>query len=220
MDETEVTNAQFQAFLIENSQWQRGQIDLRFAKADYVKHWNRNNYPSGKGNHPVVNVSWYAAMAYSEWAGKRLPTKAKWERAARGGLSGKKYPHGNTITERDANYGNNVKGTTLVRSYSANGYGLYDMAGNVWEWCLDAYYKTSYSMLPWYSAARNPFSHVNGVQWLLDTPIVVNSSRVIRGGDWNNPARNVWCAHRHYVTPEYPVDSIGFRCLTPVTSED
>ena len=139
IDKSEVTNAQYRAFVLANRQWQKGRIRAGYHDGNYLKHWNGNNYPSGKANHPVVYVSWYAARAYATWAGKRLPTEAEWEKAARGGLVGQKYPSGNMIDANSANYGNGVGGTTPVGRYAENGYGLFDMAGNVWEWCSNAY---------------------------------------------------------------------------------
>ena len=139
IDKSEVTNAQYQAFVLANPQWQKGHIAAQYHDGNYLKHWNGNNYPSGKANHPVVYVSWYAARAYATWAGKRLPTEAEWEKAARGKLVGQKYPNGNSIDANSANYGNGVGGPTAVGRYRVNGYGLYDMAGNVWEWCSNAY---------------------------------------------------------------------------------
>ncbi len=217
MDATEVTNAQYKAFLLENSCWQKGRIDSRFATAHYLKHWSGNNYPSGKGNHPVRYVSWYAAMAYAAWAGKRLPTEAEWERAARGSLVGKKYPNGNTITVRDANYmgakyGENVEDTTAVGRYPANGYGLYDMAGNVYEWCLDEYKRRFYFTLPWKDVARNPLSGANSVKWILDNFTKIKSPRVLRGGSWRFSVVSVRVANRYVKLPTFTRNT-GFRCV-------
>ena len=213
MDKYEVTNAQFKKFVDTNRQWQKAHIEGRFHDGDYLRDWNGNNYPSGEGNHPVIWVSWYGAMAYAKWAGKRLPTEAEWERAARGGLVGKTYPHGNMITRQDANYGQNVGDTTAVGSYAANGYGLYDMAGNVWEWCLDAYNGDFYSVSP----RNNPLSGANSVAWLVNNFTNVKSSRVLRGGSWFNTEQNVRVANRNYDTPASTYNYFGFRCARTVS---
>ena len=148
MDKYEVTNAQYKQFADANPQWGKDRIDSNFHNGDYLDHWNGNDYPQGKANHPVVFVSWYAAMAYAGWVEKRLPTEAEWEHAARGSLVGKKYPWGDGIDTDKANYGWSVGDTTSVGKYPANKYGLYDMAGNVWEWCLDEYNPDFYSTSP------------------------------------------------------------------------
>ena len=225
MDEIEVTNAQFKEFVLENPRWQQGRIDSSFTDTNYLRRWSGNNYPIGKDNHPVQSVSWYAAMAYAEWAGKRLPTEAEWEKAARGGLVGKQYPHGNTITKRDANSGANVKDinreTTAVGRYPANAYGLYDMAGNVFEWCLDEYDKDFYFTFPRNGAARNPLSGANSVAWLVNNFTNVNrkSLRVFRGGSYySSSASSLGVARR---SGGYPRTSSyvgsGFRCVRSVT---
>ena len=219
MDETEVTNKQFQEFLLKNPQWQKGRVNAKFVPNTYLHLWNGNNYPNGKGNHPLRYSGWYAAMAYSEWAGKRLPTEAEWEYAARGGLKGKKYPNGNTITARDANFGLNIRDTTPVGKYPANGYGLYDIAGNLHEWCLDEYDREFYFTFPRNGVARNPLSGANSVEWILNNYTNVNFHPVLRGGAWHTEAQRVRVASRQGSSPviHNGSEADGFRCVKDVT---
>ena len=125
MDSREVTNGQYGVFVEQTGH----------RKPSY---WSNTGFNSSvnQANQPVVGLDWNDAVAYAKWAGKRLPTEAEWEYAARGGLAGKRYPWGDegATVERE-NYGNNVGKPAVVGSYPANGYGLYDMAGNVREWC-------------------------------------------------------------------------------------
>ena len=190
MDVYEVTNAQFKAFVDANPQWRKDQIPTNYHDGDYLKPWSGNSYPPGKGNHPVTHVSWYAAMAYARWAGKRLPTEAEREKAARGGLQGQNYPWGYELDASQANYGENLGGTTAVGSYGANGYGLYDMAGNVWEWCVDAHPSVFFT------------KHIDIV-----------TSRVLRGGGWSDSALHLRVAACYRDAPTFTFNDIGFRCV-------
>jgi len=184
IDKFEVTNAQFAKFLKETDYQSQG-------------NWQKHNNP-GKESHPVVNVSWYDAMAYLTWAKKRFPTEAEWEKAARGGLMVKRYPWGDDIdlTKANyANYGEKKGGTTAVGTYAANGYGLFDMAGNVWEWVADFYQETSYQESPY----QNPKGPSRG------------SARVMRGGAWDVGFYALRCASRNWNPPDFWDDCIGFR---------
>ena len=216
MDKYEVTNAQFKAFVDANPRWRKDNIDAKFHVGTYLYDWNGNDYPAGYANYPVVTVSWYAAMAYAEWAGTRLPTEAEWEYAARGGLAGKKYPWGNTISPADANYGQNVDETTAVGQYAANGYGLYDMAGNVFEWCLDEFDVDFYAVS---DNSRNPTAGGKTIQWLREnfTTIPTHLRRVLRGGCWASSALLLRVADRDYCTPTGTHWNVGFRCAKAVT---
>ena len=217
MDKYEVTNAQYAAFLNAKGKHTEGgktwlNIGGARARIEYVAGVYRAK--GGYENHPVTHVSWYGAVAYSKWKGKRLPTEAEWEKAARGNLSGLKYPWGNTIDSSKANYGSHIGDTTAVGKYTANGYGLYDMAGNVWEWCLDEYNSGFYALSP----SQNPLSGANSIRWILDNYAGVKSSRVMRGGSSFYPARKVRVAARSASSPTFAFNSgFGFRCVRAVT---
>ena len=212
MDRYEVTNAHFKAFVDANPQWEKDSIPRAYHDGDYLNHWTGNRYPNGKSNHPVVYVSWYAAMAYAKWAGKRLPTEAEWEKAARGGLVRQNYPWGNGIGATRANFGRNVGKTTPVGSYTANGYGLYDMAGNVWEWCLDGYDADFYVRSP----RRDPVSGAQSPAQIVNRFTRVKTSRVLRGGAWNDFSQNLRVAYRNGSAPANTNGDFGFRCAKAV----
>ena len=211
MDKYEVTNAQYAAFLNAKGKHTEGgntwlDIGDGHERIEYVAGVYRAK--GGYENHPVVEVSWYGAVAYAAWAGKRLPTEAEWEKAARGNLVGLTYPWGNSIDSSKANYNNRIKDTTAVGKYTANGYGLYDMAGNVWEWCLDEYNSGFYAISP----SQNPLSGANSIRWILDNYTGINSSRVLRGGLWSGSARSVRVASRTTASPSGTDSAFGFRC--------
>ena len=207
VDKYEVTNAQYKKFVDANPRWQKDRIDRWFYDGGYLRHWNENDYPSGKANHPVVYVSWYAAVAYAQWAGKRLPTEAEWEYTARGGLAGKAYPWEGGIDSSKANYGRNVGNTTPVSKYPPNGYGLYDMAGNVWEWCLDEYQEDFYARSP----HANPIAG-GTITSITDCFTSTTTARVLRGGSWNYGPRLLRVALRNWALPSNTYGNYGFRC--------
>jgi formylglycine-generating enzyme required for sulfatase activity len=208
MDKYEVTNEQFQAFLQANPEWGPDRIPRQFHNGAYLKNWQGTAYPPGQARHPVVHVSWYAAMAYAHWASKRLPTEAEWEHAARGGLTGKQFPWGDEDANPDrAKYGAAEGGPAEVGSYAPNGYGLYDMAGNVWEYCLDEWgpYRDGLQV--------NPVG--GGSLYEGDTFRAVTTRRVIRGGSWQGSPVNLRVAYRDSHPADGAGPHVGFRCVRP-----
>jgi formylglycine-generating enzyme required for sulfatase activity len=198
IDCCEVTNAQYRKFLLATGHTPP-RVEAAWAKP---YNWTGNDYPPGTANNPVVLVSWHDAAAYAAWAGKRLPTEAEWEKAARSGMIGKAFPYGDTIEADQANFFISYLRSRKLRpvgSFEPNPYGLYDIAGNVWEWCRD-----------WYSPAYYRSSP------LTDPAGPVHADyKVFRGGSWENDMKFLRCAQRGKNSPDYKNPTIGFRCVRP-----
>ena len=209
MDKYPVTNSQYKNFLNANPQWEKKKIPDNYHDGNYLQTWNGNNYPRGKADHPVVDVSWYAAMAYAQWSGKRLPTEAEWEKAARGGLIGKTYPWGDEIDSDIANYGMQIGRTTPVGEYPPNDYGVYDAVGNVWEWCLDEYDHSS--------SHRNPGLAAKSVSETTTNFLSIASARILRGGSWASSERTIQVDYCGCADPIITYYSYGFRCVKDIT---
>ncbi len=208
MDKYPVTNAQYKIFLNANPQWEKKKIFDNYHDGNYLQTWSGNNYPRGKADHPVVDVSWYAAMAYAQWSGKRLPTEAEWEKAARGGLIGKKYPWGDEIDIDLANYGMQIGRITPVGEYPPNNYGVYDAVGNVWEWCLDEYDHSS--------QRRNHGLVADSISEIITNFLSVQTARVVRGGSWASSERAAQVDYCGCAAPIITYYSYGFRCVKAI----
>lgn len=189
MDRYEVTNAQYQRF-------------CEVTGHRLPEFWGMSEFHCGPQfpEHPVVGISWSDAKKYAEWRGMRLPTEAEWEYAARGGLVGKKFAHGDELDSTLANYwdwsAETHEGTRQVGSYPPNGFGLYDMTGNVLEWVSDRYGEDYYRE----SASENPEGPDKG------------RFRVIRGGGWHSGPGCVSVFYRNALPSNWQDMNVGFRC--------
>lgn len=197
-----VTNEQFVRFL----EAMGGEKDsnhhdiIRMRDSRIKRSGGKLSIESGYSKHPVVGVTWYGAIAYAKWVGKRLPTEAEWEIAARGGIENALYSTGDEIEKSQANFFSSD--TTAVMSYASNGYGLYDIAGNVYEWCHDWYGYNSYEASV--QEPENPKGPLQGVY------------RVLRGGCWKSLKEDLRCSKRHRNNPGTVNGTYGFRCAADV----
>lgn len=179
----------------------------------------------GREDHPVVHISWDDAVAFAKWAGKRLPTEAEWEFAARGGLDGQPYCWGDEKPTDTTIHANLWQGefphkntsadgfvrTAPVKTFRPNGYGLFDMSGNVWEWCADAYDYDAYSRLTGTGVVANPIGKRS-----FDPRNPRSASRVQRGGSFL--CNDQYCSRyrpsaRHGLSPDTGMSHVGFRCV-------
>ena len=216
IDKHPVTNAQYMEFVHANPQWKISDwltiyIFPRYLDADYLKDWFKGTCSKEKADHPVNWVSWYAAMAYAEWVGKRLPTEAEWEKAARGGAANQRYPWGNSINDSRANYDKRIGETTPINMYPPNRYGLNDMVGNVSEWCLDEWNGAFYE----FSDSHNPVSG-GSIEHIVENYKRSKHPRAVRGSSWYSPMHELRISYRSWSPPRKTRSTIGFRCVKSV----
>jgi len=198
-----VSNEQFVRFLKDMGGEKDGNNNdiIRLRESRIKRMGGAISVESGYSKHPVVGVTWYGAVAYAKWVGKRLPLEAEWEIAASCGLEENIYPTGKNIEKTEANFFSSD--TTPVMSYPPNAWGLYDMVGNVYEWCQDWYDYHYYTLS--IQEPNNPKGPLQGVY------------RVLRGGCWKSLKEDLRCSHRHRNNPGTMNGTYGFRCAADVS---
>ena len=199
IDRTEVTNAAFKAFVDRHREWAPGRVSADRQNGDYLKNWTGGTFPPGRADVPVTYVTWWAAKAYCESSGNRLPTEAEWEFAARGGLDGAEFPWGDEPPDPTrANWsGTGIGAPTRVGRYAPNPYGLYDLAGNVWEFVED-WWTDGYT-----TPAASP---------------AAQERHVIRGGSFGAGPINLRVRYRDSHPAGGAGPHVGFRCANAVRS--
>ncbi|MCB1050403.1 MAG: SUMF1/EgtB/PvdO family nonheme iron enzyme [Acidobacteria bacterium] len=199
----EVTNAEYKRFIDARPEWAPTRINAKFHDGNYLKDWDGNAPPRGKENYPVRYVSWFAAQAYATYVGKRLPTEAEWEKAASGGNFGQKYWWGNSPDAKKAVYEFYAgKSTAPVTSFPPNGYGIYEILGNVEEWVQDTYNPNFYSNSP----TDNPVNDVDGL-------------KVTRGGHFKSRGKDITVYTRAKYDPRTCEAVVGFRVAQTTRAE-
>lgn len=190
VDVSEVTNEAYRQFVLGNPTWHKDRIDRRLHDGNYLKDWNGTDFPAGKAASPVVWISWYAASAYAKWAGKRLPSEAEWEYAARAGTR-TAYWWGETF---DATHVAPLAPPAVTGPLQSP-WNTVAMIGGVWEWTSSVY-------------RPYPYRAADGRE-----DATTGERRVKRGGAGNSSDRFVRAANRSSELPELTSDLLGFRCV-------
>jgi formylglycine-generating enzyme required for sulfatase activity len=200
IDRYDVTNRRFAEFVVANPEWGKAAIAALEGSERYLEHWEGDEPPGDRLDHPVTFITWHAAVAYCDWRDKRLPTEAEYEWAAGDGTSAAEFPWGDALpNDSVVNWGDNGIDTTVpVGSYPPNARGLYDMAGNIWHFTAD----------PWLGSYEEAEDY--------DDPVSANEDpdirRVVRGGSFGANAANLRVRYRDSHRPRDAREMVGFRC--------
>lgn len=201
MDAYDVTNQDFLSFVGAVPEWRKQNLGADRQNGRYLEHWLDGRPDDGMFEHPVVFITWHAAVAYCEWRGKRLPTEAEFEWAAQSGTTPAEFPWGNEMPADElVNWGRNGIDTTVpVGSYPPNPRGLFDISGNVWKFTAD----------PWLGSHAESLLDPAAASEAANDPDI---RRVVRGGSYGANAANLRVRYRDSHRPFDAREMVGFRC--------